>query len=122
MNVLLNLIWFVFGGFLIAFEYLVASLLLMVTIIGIPFGVQTMKLAIAAVFPFGVQVVSSTSDGGCLSVLMNILWIFMGGLCIALSHLLLGVVFCVTIIGIPFGMQHFKLASLALTPFGKSVC
>lgn len=122
MNIVLNLIWFVFGGFLIALEYLFSSLLLMITIVGIPFGVQTLKLAVAAVFPFGVEVVPNSSSGGCLSVLMNILWILFGGIGIALSHLGLGVLFCITIIGIPFGMQHFKLAGLALFPFGKSVC
>lgn len=122
MNIVLNLIWFVFGGFLIALEYLFFSLLLMITIVGIPFGVQTLKLAVAAVFPFGVEVLPNSSSGGCLSVLMNILWILFGGIGIALSHLGLGVLFCITIIGIPFGMQHFKLAALALFPFGKSVC
>lgn len=122
MNIVLNLIWFVFGGFLIALEYLFSSLLLMITIVGIPFGVQTLKLAVVAVFPFGVEVVPNSSSGGCLSVLMNILWILFGGIEIALSHLGLGVLFCITIIGIPFGMQHFKLAALALFPFGKSVC
>lgn len=122
MNIVLNLIWFVFGGFLIALEYLFFSLLLMITIVGIPFGVQTLKLAVAAVFPFGVEVVPNSSSGGCLSVLMNIIWILFGGIGIALSHLGLGVLFCITIIGIPFGMQHFKLAGLALFPFGKSVC
>ena len=122
MNIVLNLIWFVFGGFLIALEYLFSSLLLMITIVGIPFGVQTLKLAVAAVFPFGVEVVPNSSSGGCLSVLMNIIWILFGGIGIALSHLGLGVLFCITIIGIPFGMQHFKLAGLALFLFGKSVC
>lgn len=122
MNIILNFIWFVFGGFLIAFEYLFSSLLLMITIVGIPFGVQTLKLAVAAVFPFGVEVVPNSSSGGCLSVLMNILWILFGGIGIALSHLGLGILFCITIIGIPFGLQHFKLAGLALFPFGKSVC
>ena len=99
MNIVLNLIWFVFGGFLIALEYLFFSLLLMITIVGIPFGVQTLKLAVVAAFPFGVEVVPNSSSGGCLSVLMNIIWILFGGIEIALSHLGLGIVFCITIIG-----------------------
>ncbi|MGL4852042.1 MAG: YccF domain-containing protein [Phocaeicola sp.] len=121
MKLLLNLIWIVFGGFLIFLEYVVASFLLMITIVGIPFGLQTLKLAMLALFPFGSEVQSTPSQGGCLSVLMNIIWILVGGIWISLTHLGLGVVFCITIVGIPFGMQHFKLAGLSLTPFGKSV-
>lgn len=120
MNLLLNLIWLVFGGIFIALEYLVASLLLMVTIIGIPFGIQTLKLALVALWPFGKEMRSTPSDGGCLSILMNVLWIVCGGIWIALSHLGFGLLFCITVVGIPFGLQHFKLAGLALTPFGKT--
>ena len=122
MNLLLNLIWIVCGGFFIALEYLFASLVLILTIIGIPFGIQTLKMSVIAICPFGQYVVSEPSSGGCLSVFMNILWIFCGGIWIALTHLALGLLLCVTIIGIPFGRQHFKLAGLALTPFGKRVC
>lgn len=85
------------------------------------FGLQTLKLSILALCPFGRQVRSCPGDGGCLSVLMNIIWIFVGGIWISLSHLAFGVLLCITIIGIPFGMQHFKLAGLALTPFGKEI-
>ena len=99
----MNVLWLVLGGIFTAVEYVVASLLLMVTIVGIPFGMQTLKL------------------GGCLYVLMNVLWILLGGIWIALSHLMFGAVLCITIIGIPFGLQHFKLAALALTPFGKDI-
>lgn len=121
MSILLNIIWVVFGGLFVCLEYVVSSLLLMITIIGIPFGLQTLKLGILALWPFGHHVESATSDGGCLSVLMNVLWILLGGIWIALTHLAFGLLFCITIIGIPFGMQHFKLAGLALTPFGKQV-
>ena len=121
MNIVLNLIWVIFGGIVVCFEYIVSSLLLMVTIVGIPFGIQTMKLGILALWPFGHEVKSTQSDGGCISVLMNLLWILFGGVFIALSHLILGLIFCITIVGIPFGMQHFKLAGLALTPFGKEI-
>lgn len=121
MNLLLNILWIILGGLLVCLEYIVGSVLLMITIIGIPFGLQSLKLALLVLCPFGQRVVSTPSDGGCLSVLMNILWIFCGGIWIALTHLAFGVLLCITVIGIPFGMQHFKLAGLALTPFGKTV-
>ena len=92
-----------------------------ITIIGIPFGLQTVKLGILALWPFGSEIVHQESPHGCLSTLMNIIWFFIGGIWIFLSHIFWGVLFCITIIGIPFGMQHFKLAGLALTPFGHDV-
>lgn len=80
MNLLLNILWIILGGLLVCLEYIVGSVLLMITIIGIPFGLQSLKLALLALCPFGQRVVSTPSDGGCLSVLMNILWIFCGDL------------------------------------------
>lgn len=94
---------------------------MMITIIGIPFGIQTFKLAFLALLPFGKEVQTKPESGGCLSLFMNILWLIFGGLAICISHLLFGLVLCITIIGIPFGRQHFKLAALALAPFGKTV-
>ena len=84
-------------------------------------GLQTVKLGILALWPFGSEIVHKQSPHGCLSTLMNIIWFFIGGIWIFLSHIFWGVLFCITIIGIPFGMQHFKLAGLALTPFGHDV-
>ena len=84
-------------------------------------GMQTLKLAGLALWPFGKEVRSGDRSGGCLYILMNILWIFLGGIWICLSHLVFGAILCITIIGIPFGLQHFKLASLALSPFGKDI-
>ena len=121
MKFLGNIIWLVFGGLLIAIEYCIASLLLMITIIGIPFGIQTLKIAVLALWPFGKKVVDKGNSGGCLSVSMNIIWILIGGIWISLSHLILGLLFCITIIGIPFGKQHFKMTALALAPFGKTI-
>lgn len=121
MNTFLNIIWIVFGGLIMAAEYLVASLCLMVTIIGIPFGLQTLKLAGLALLPFGKETRQIPEQSGCLNLFMNIFWLIFGGIEICLSHLLLGAVFCITIVGIPFGMQHFKLAFLSLTPFGKEI-
>lgn len=121
MNVLLNIVWLIFGGTVTAVEYFISSILMMITIVGIPFGLQTLKMATMALWPFGKKVVTTDSAGGCLSVLMNIIWILVGGIWICLSHLAFGLLLCITIIGIPFGVQHFKLAGLALTPFGKTI-
>lgn len=121
MKLLGNIIWVLFGGLFIALYYFVVGLLLCLTVVGIPFGLQLMKMAGFALWPFGHEVQAGPQDSGCLSVFMNILWIILGGIEIALTHLGLGVAFCVTIIGIPFGLQHFKMALLALVPFGKII-
>lgn len=121
MNIVLNIIWIIFGGAMIAVEYAISSLLMMITVIGIPFGLQTLKLAALALWPFGTQITDDGWPSGCLAGIMNLLWWFIGGFAIALTHLAWGVIFCITIIGIPFGMQHFKLMKLALFPFGNSV-
>ena len=120
MKLLGNLIWLVFGGLFIALEYFIASLLLMITIIGIPFGLQTMKLAELALWPFGKNIENHEKSSG-LSTFMNLIWILIGGVWISLSHILIGILLGITIVGIPFAKQHFKLASLALTPFGKTI-
>ena len=117
----MKVLWLEFGGILTAVEYMIASLLMMITIVGIPFGMQTMKMAGLALRPFGKEVRSGERTNGCLYVLMNILWIFLGGIWICHSHLGNGLLLCITIIGIPFGIKHFKLAGLALTPFGKDI-
>jgi uncharacterized membrane protein YccF (DUF307 family) len=116
-----NILWLIFGGIFIALEYVIASVALMITIIGIPFGLQSLKLAELALFPFGNKIVDNETSSGCISMLMNIIWFFVGGLPIALTHLLFGVVLYITIIGIPFGNQHFKLMKLAFVPFGKKI-
>jgi uncharacterized membrane protein YccF (DUF307 family) len=121
MKTLANILWVIFGGILVALEYFVASLLLIVTIVGIPFGLQTIKLGLLAFWPFGAHVEEIPSSSGCLNLIMNIIWLIIGGIWIALSHVILAAVFCITIIGIPFGVQHFKLALLALFPFGKQI-
>jgi len=121
MRIIGNLIWLLFGGIFIALEYLCASFLLIITIVGIPFGIQTIKLAGLAIWPFGKTTRVRESSSGCLSTIMNIIWIFIGGIWISLSHILFGLLLCITIIGIPFGKQHFKLAALALTPFGREI-
>lgn len=121
MKLLGNILWFVLGGFLVSLYYFVAGVLFCITIIGIPFGLQLIKLAGFALWPFGHDIQSDTNDGGCLSIIMNVIWILVGGVEIAMIHLTFGVFLCLTIVGIPFGLQHFKMALLALIPFGKKI-
>ena len=116
-----NIIWVLFGGLLISLGYLFGGLILFLTIVGIPFGVQIMRLGMFALWPFGGEVRPKPNATGCLQIIMNVLWIIFGGIEVALSHLTLGVVFCCTIIGIPFGLQHFKLMLYAVLPFGHEV-
>ena len=121
MKTLGNIIWLLFGGVFIAIEYFIASIPLFITIIGIPFGLQVLKLGMLALWPFGVQIKIKPGNPGCLSTIMNIFWFLIGGIWICLTHILFGIILGITIIGIPFAKQHFKLASLALTPFGREV-
>ena len=121
MKFLGNLLWLILGGLIIALYYWIVGLLFCITIVGIPFGVQLFKIGGFALWPFGREVQPDTNDGGCLAILMNALWIVLGGIEIALLHISLGLVLCVTIIGIPFGLQHLKMALLAVVPFGKKI-
>ena len=121
MNFFGNLIWLIFGGILIAIEYFVGSIVLMITIIGIPFGFQTLKMASLALWPFGRTTLVHDRASGCLYIIMNVIWLLTGGLWIAVTHALFGALLCITIIGIPFGMQHFKLTAIALSPFGRDI-
>ena len=121
MKFLGNLIWLIFGGIIIAIEYFIGSILLMVTIVGIPFGLQTLKMGALAIWPFGRDTRVQSRASGCLYIIMNVLWLICGGLCIAVTHAFFGALLCITIIGIPFGMQHFKLTSIALSPFGRDI-
>ena len=121
MKILGNIIWLIFGGFETAIEYLAGSLALMVTIIGIPFGLQTLKIGVLMLWPFGSKVVKADNSWGCLNTVMNVIWFFVAGIWICITHVLFGLLLYVTIIGIPFCSQHFKLAHLALHPFGREI-
>lgn len=121
MKVLGNILWIIFGGFLTSFEYIMSGLALCLTIIGIPFGLQCFKLAYVELFPFTVKAEKVEDGSGCIYSLMNVIWFFVGAIPLVLSHLLLGVLFFITIMGIPFGKQHFKLMKLSLTPFGRRI-
>ena len=121
MNILGNLVWLIFGGIIIAIEYFIGSIILMITIVGIPFGIQTLKMAALAIWPFGRDTRVHSRASGCLYILMNLLWLLCGGVWIALTHALFGLLLCITIVGIPFGLQHFKLTAVALNPFGRDI-
>ena len=121
MSVLGNVLWILLGGGIFLFlEYLLGGVILCMTIVGIPFGVQCIKLSLLALVPFGKEVIQTKSGSGCLAIVMNILWIFFGGIPIALTHVIFGVLCAITIVGIPFAKQHMKLAALSLTPFGHT--
>lgn len=121
MNFLGNIIWVLFGGLFISLGYFIGGLVLCLTIVGIPFGLKVMKLGAFALWPFGGRVEPKQNPTGCLTLLLNVLWIIFGGIEVAFAHLAMGLIFCITIIGIPFGLQHFKLMILALLPFGHEV-
>lgn len=125
LRFLLNVVWVVLGGFLIWLEYLLGGLLLCLTVVGIPFGLQCFKLAWMGLLPFGKEVVedpgSNVGAEGTLALVMNVLWFVVAGVWICITHLGLALSYAVTIIGIPFALQHLKLALLALTPFGKVI-
>lgn len=118
MGCLGNILWFIFGGFIMGLSWALAGVLWCITIVGIPIGVQCFKFAGLAFFPFGKEV---RYGGGVVSLLLNILWLVLTGIPLAIEAALIGALFCVTIIGIPFGLQSFKIAKLALMPFGSEV-
>ncbi len=122
MNLILNILWiFLGGGLILCLEYVISGFLLCLTIVGIPFGLQCFKLAVFALAPFGSHAVESYRGDGCLFTLFNIIWLFIGGFWIAVTHLALALLYAITIIGIPFAAQHMKMAGMALTPFGKRI-
>jgi uncharacterized membrane protein YccF (DUF307 family) len=121
MSCLGNILWLIFGGFIAGIGYIIGGLLLMITIIGIPFGIQSIKLGISNFAPFGKEVVESGDAWSGLNLIFNIIWIFFFGWEIALIHLTSAAILFITIIGIPFAKQHWKLIPLALLPFGRQL-
>ncbi len=118
MGCLGNLIWFLCGGLLQGLSWTFAGLLWCITIIGIPIGRQCFKFASVAFFPFGKDV---QYGGGTISLLANIVWLIVSGIPLAIGAAVNGLLLCITIIGIPFGLQCFKIAKLALMPFGATI-
>lgn len=121
MRIIGNLLWWVFGGLEAAIGYFTGSLALALTIIGIPLALQTFKLGLLCLWPFGAQVVETNSPMGCIRLPLNLLWLIFGGFFAFLMHIGFGLLLFITIIGIPFAQQHFKMAGLSLMPFGKDV-
>ena len=121
MRIVLNILWLVLAGIWLFLGYVIAGVLLCITIIGIPFGKQAFKLAGYALWPFGRALVPSATRNKSLSVVGNILWFGLAGWWLALGQLLAGCVLCLTIIGIPLGLASFKMAGAALVPFGKEI-
>lgn len=118
MSLLGNLIWFIFGGFVSGLSWLFSGIVWCITIIGIPYGLQCFKFASLSFFPFGKEV---EYGGGAMSTLANIIWLLFFGWWMALGNMIVGLLWCITIVGIPFGNQFFKIAKLSLTPFGATI-
>lgn len=127
LRILGNILWLIFGGFEMAVGWFLAGLIMFVTIIGIPWGRSCFEIGVLTLWPFGRMAVRRDLTGdedlgtGALGLLGNIVWFVFGGWWLCIGHLLFGMLLCITLIGIPFGMQHFKLAKLSLMPIGKSI-
>ena len=120
MRLLLNLIWLVFGGLVMALGYAVAALIMLILIITIPFGIAAGRMALFCLWPFGRTLVRR-SDAGVASVIGNVIWFVLAGWWLAIGHVITGVLMCLTIIGIPLGLANFKLIPVSLTPFGREI-
>ena len=122
MSFMMNLVWFLLGGgIFIFFGYLIGGLVLCATVVGIPFGVQLIKLSVLGVAPFGREVNTEGSADGVVPILMNVLWWIFGGVEVAIVHLAFALILALTVVGIPFARQHWKMLQLALVPFGARV-
>ena len=119
MSILGNIIWLIFGGLLAGLGYILGGIVLCLTIVGIPFGTQTIKIGLATFAPFGKEVRELDNANSVGRVIFNMIWILLFGWEIAIAHLVHGIILAITIIGLPFAKQHFKLIPLALLPFGR---
>ncbi|AFZ47006.1 protein of unknown function DUF307 [Cyanobacterium stanieri PCC 7202] len=121
MSLLGNIIWLIFGGFLSGLGYIIGGLTICLTIIGIPFGIQAIKLGVATMTPFGRRDYVSPDYSNFINTVFNVIWLILFGWEIAVSHLIHGLILAITIIGLPFAKQHFKLIPIALFPFGREL-
>ncbi|MBP9889891.1 MAG: YccF domain-containing protein [Leptospiraceae bacterium] len=121
MSLLGNIIWLIFGGFLSGLGYIIGGLGTCLTIIGIPFGLQAIKIGFATMAPFGKENVVTDSSANLLRMIFNVIWLFLFGWAIAFAHLVSAGILALTVIGIPFAYQHLKLIPLALFPFGREL-
>jgi len=120
MNIVLNIIWLVFGGLVLAVGYALTALVMLILIITIPFGIAAARIALFCLWPFGRTIVRKPSAGAG-SVIGNIIWFILAGWWLAIGHIVTGVLMCLTIIGIPLGLANFKLIPVSLTPFGREI-
>jgi len=124
MRTIGNILWFILAGWWLAILYVVAGVLSCITIIGIPFGLASFRIAGYALWPFGRVVVDRPGGKGAgspIRLIGNVIWLILGGLWLAIAHVIAGILLCITIIGIPFGMASFKLAGLAIAPLGREI-
>jgi uncharacterized membrane protein YccF (DUF307 family) len=121
MSLLGNILWLIFGGLIAGLGYIIGGLLICLTIIGIPFGIQTMKIGVATLTPFGKEIVETEDANSPLRIIFNVIWILLFGWEIAIAHAGSALILAITIIGIPFALQHLKLIPLALLPFGRDL-
>ena len=120
VRTILNLIWLVLSGFWLALAYAFAGVIMCVLVITIPFGVASFRLAAYVLWPFGRTVIRRPGAGAA-SMVGNVLWFLLGGVWIAIAHVFLGLLLCLTIVGIPLGLGNFKLAAVAIAPLGKEI-
>ena len=121
MSLLGNILWLIFGGLIAGVGYILGGLLMCLTIVGIPFGIQSMKLGVATFAPFGKRIVEAPDANGPLQIVLNVIWLIFFGWEIAIAHLVSAGILAITIIGIPFALQHVKLIPIALLPLGRSL-
>jgi uncharacterized membrane protein YccF (DUF307 family) len=120
VRLVLNIIWLVFGGLLMAIGYAIAGIVMFILIITIPFGIASFRIAGFCLLPFGRTIIRR-DDAGVASLIGNIIWFLLAGWWLAIGHLVTGVAMCLTIIGIPLGLANFKLIPVSLTPFGREI-
>lgn len=118
MKMLGNILWFIFGGFISGLSWIISGIIWCVTIIGMPYGIQCFKFASLSFMPFGKEI---EYGGGTISLIVNIIWTILFGIPMAIVNLIAGFLWCITIVGIPFGLQFFKIAKLAFAPFGAKI-
>jgi uncharacterized membrane protein YccF (DUF307 family) len=121
MSLLGNIVWLIFGGLISGLGYIIGGLVMCLTIVGIPFGIQSMKLGVATFAPFGKRIVEDPEANGPLQLILNVIWLLLFGWEIALAHLFHAAILAITIIGIPFALQHVKLVPIALLPLGRKL-
>ena len=128
MTLILNILWFVLGGFVSGLTWMLASVALAITIVGLPWAAAAWRIGLFSFFPFGKEIVSRVEltgehdlGTGPLGLILNLVWFFLGGWYIALAHVMIGIALVPFIVTIPFSIQHFKLALIALAPIGKAV-